>query len=92
MEEPAEEREHARLPVSDLKGLMGEQDFIQLEVLEKSSEREASFFQVGQTLEGRRSCPLDRQTDKSEETAGDEVTSQWKAAREPAALLQLLSL
>lgn len=59
VEEPAEEREHARLPVSDLKGVMGEQDFIQLEVVEKWSEHEASFFQVGQTLEGRRSCPLD---------------------------------
>ena len=53
MEEPAEEREHARLPTGDLKGIMGEQDFSQLEALEKSSEQKASFFQVGQTLEGQ---------------------------------------
>ena len=53
---------------------MGEQDFSQLEVLEKSSEHKATFFQVGQTLEGQWNHPLDWQMDKSEETARDEVT------------------
>lgn len=56
VEEPAEEREHAHLPISDLKGLMGERDFSQLEAFEKSSEHKAPFFQVGQTLEGQWSC------------------------------------
>lgn len=53
VEEPAEEREHARPPTSDLKDMMGEQDFSQLEALEKSREHKAPFFQAGQTLEGQ---------------------------------------
>lgn len=58
---------------SDLGGITGEQDFSRLEASEKSSEHKASFSEVGQTLEGQRSCPLDWQMGRAEEAAGAEA-------------------
>ena len=74
VQEPAEEQEHARLPVIHLKGIVGEQECSQRGPSEKPSEHEAPSLLVGQALEGWLSCSLGWHMDKSKEAARDEAT------------------